>query len=72
MSPEQVNGQKIDARSDVFSPGGILYELLTGKKPFTGETMSALMFAIMKGIRPALHDRHQNPHRLGRHPVEGF
>ena len=49
MSPEQVHGQKIDARSDIFSLGVILYELLTGKKPFTGETMSALMLAIMKG-----------------------
>jgi len=49
MSPEQVQGQKVDARSDTFSLGVILYELLTGKKPFAGETMSALMLAIMKG-----------------------
>jgi predicted Ser/Thr protein kinase len=48
MSPEQVHGQKIDARSDIFSLGVILYELLTGKKPFTGETISSLMFAIIE------------------------
>jgi serine/threonine-protein kinase len=52
MSPEQVNGQKIDARSDIFSLGVILYELLTGRKPFTGETMPSLMFAII-GSNPA-------------------
>ena len=48
MSPEQVHGRKIDARSDIFSLGVILYELLTGRKPFTGETISSLMFAIIK------------------------
>jgi len=53
MSPEQFSGQKIDHRSDIFSLGVILYELLTGKKPFTGETVSSLMFAIIQS-NPAL------------------
>ena len=52
MSPEQVNGQKVDGRSDTFSLGVILYELLTGRKPFKGDTMPSLMFAIMKEEPP--------------------
>ena len=51
MSPEQVNGVKVDG-SDIFSLGVILYELLTGRKPFTGDTFPSLMFAIMKEEPP--------------------
>ena len=46
MSPEQVAGQKVDGRSDLFSLGASMYELLCGQKPFTGDSIAALMYAI--------------------------
>jgi serine/threonine protein kinase len=48
MSPEQVSGRKIDHRSDIFAFGAILYEMLYGKRPFSGATQIEIMHAILK------------------------
>ncbi len=47
MSPEQVKGGEIDARSDVFSVGVVLYEMLTGEKPYQGDSVITITYAIL-------------------------
>ena len=48
MSPEQVRGKAADARSDLFSLGATLYEMVSGRRPFRGDTAADTMSAILK------------------------
>src|SRR3954466_14647893 len=53
MSPEQVIGKRADHRSDLFSLGVIVYEMLTGATPFNGDNVTALMYQIVNFVPPA-------------------
>jgi serine/threonine-protein kinase len=59
MSPEQIMGQKIDPRSDIFSLGVLFFQLLTGELPFQGDNLSSLLYQITQVRHPPL--RNQNP-----------
>jgi serine/threonine protein kinase len=54
MSPEQARGLPVDARSDVFSLGAVIYEMLASRKPFDGDTPSDVLAAILKTEPPPL------------------
>ncbi len=56
MSPEQVAGKKVNGQSDLFSLGIVFYELLSGQRPFTGDDLTSLMYAITRSVYPPLSE----------------
>ncbi|MDX8395901.1 MAG: serine/threonine-protein kinase [Mariprofundaceae bacterium] len=56
MSPEQLSGKHVDGRSDIFSLGVMLYEMLTGVRPFKGDSMATLMFQIANEPHPDIRE----------------
>ena len=54
MSPEQAEGRAVDARSDIFSFGAVIYELISGRRAFDGATTSQVITAVLRDEPPAL------------------
>jgi eukaryotic-like serine/threonine-protein kinase len=54
MAPEQLEGRQVDARTDIFAFGAVVYEMATGKKAFTGKSQASLITAIMSSDPPPI------------------
>src|SRR3989441_12239324 len=81
MSPEQLRGRRADHRSDIFSFGAILYEMLSGRRAFHGESTADTMSAILRQDPPELSETNKNvnpalervvQHCLEKNPEERF
>jgi len=56
MSPEQVRGERVDRRTDIFATGVVLYELLSGRKAFEGDSFANTLFKVLESSPPSLHE----------------
>ena len=66
MSPEAAQGEKVDARADIYSLGVVLYEMVTGQRPYAGETpLSVIMKLVLEPLPPALSINPQLPPAVG-------
>jgi len=67
MSPEQLSGKHVDGRSDLFSLGVMMYEMLVGTRPFRGDSMATLMFQIANEPHPDIREhRSELPESLAK------
>jgi serine/threonine protein kinase len=57
MAPEQVEGKETDQRSDLFSFGALFYEMITGQRPFSGDTQAAVLASMLKDQPPPMSQR---------------
>jgi len=64
LSPEQIRGEELDGRSDIFSLGVVLYELLSQKRPFDGDTITTLVYQILHKEPPPISELRAVPERL--------
>jgi tRNA A-37 threonylcarbamoyl transferase component Bud32 len=63
LSPEQIRGEDLDGRSDIFSLGVVFYEILSGKRPFDGDTITTLVYQILHKDPPPVSELRAVPPR---------